>query len=166
MLCHRKPACRLSMETSICYKMAFPGSSAWKCSFYGRKLIRQFSLEMLILRPQIDRGSGFQPLLEPAKPVLRMVDERAKALSYFSGVCRQAEVIPGFCSRNDQFFSYPSPRCQRHFSSPAAGKRSVHLFSPALQQQGQGQQRHRPAGHGERRGAHTAGGGKLHAGGC
>ena len=41
MLCHRKPACRLSMETSICYKMAFPGSSAWKCSFYGRKLIEE-----------------------------------------------------------------------------------------------------------------------------
>ena len=43
---------------------------------------------MLILRPQIDRGSGFQPLLEPAKPVLRIVDERAEALSYFPGVCR------------------------------------------------------------------------------
>ena len=28
-------------ETSICYKMAFPGNSAWKCSFYGRKLIEE-----------------------------------------------------------------------------------------------------------------------------
>jgi hypothetical protein len=29
------------MGTSICYKMAFPGNSAWKCSFYGRKLIAE-----------------------------------------------------------------------------------------------------------------------------
>ena len=41
MLCHRKSASSLSMGTSICYKMAFPGSSAWKCSFYGRKLIEE-----------------------------------------------------------------------------------------------------------------------------
>ena len=41
MLCHRKSASSLSMGTSICCKMAFPGSSAWKCSFYGRKLIEE-----------------------------------------------------------------------------------------------------------------------------
>ena len=44
---------------------------------------------MLILQ-QIDRGSGFQPLLEPAKPVLRIEDERAAALSCFLVVCRQS----------------------------------------------------------------------------
>ena len=38
---HRKPASSLSAETSICCKMAFPGNSAWKCSFYGRKLIAE-----------------------------------------------------------------------------------------------------------------------------
>ena len=41
MLCHRKSASSLSMGTSICCKMAFPGNSAWKCSFYGRKLIAE-----------------------------------------------------------------------------------------------------------------------------
>jgi len=41
--------------------------------------------EALILRPQIDRGSGFQPLLGPAKPVLRIADERAAAFHTFLG---------------------------------------------------------------------------------
>jgi len=48
--------------------------------------------EALILRPQIDRGSNILLLLGPAKPVLRIVDERAKALSYFPGVCLQSET--------------------------------------------------------------------------
>ena len=41
MLCHRKSASSLSMETSICCKRAFPGKDARKYSFYGRKLIAE-----------------------------------------------------------------------------------------------------------------------------
>ena len=65
MLCPRKCASSLSTGT---LKMALPGKMP----------------EALILWLQIDSGSGFQP-------VLRIVDERAKALSYFPGVCRQFE---------------------------------------------------------------------------
>ena len=41
MRCHRKPASSLSMDASICCKMAFPGKKARKRSFYGRKLIAE-----------------------------------------------------------------------------------------------------------------------------
>ena len=41
ILCHRKPASSLSMDASICCKMAFPGKNARKRSFYGRKLIAE-----------------------------------------------------------------------------------------------------------------------------
>jgi len=50
--------------------MAFPGNLAWKCSFYGRKSIAE---------------ATFLLLLGPAKPVLRIVDERAKPFHTFLG---------------------------------------------------------------------------------
>ena len=53
----------------------------WEHQFAVKMALPGKMPEALILRPQIDRGSGFQP-------VLRMIDERAKALSYFPGVCR------------------------------------------------------------------------------
>ena len=60
----------------------------WEHPFAVKMALPGKMPEALILRPQIDRGSGFQLLLGPAKPVLRIVDERAAALSYFLGVCR------------------------------------------------------------------------------
>ena len=62
----------------------------WEHQFAVKMALPGKMPEALILRPQIDRGSGFQPLLGPAKPVLRIADERAKALSYFPGVYRQS----------------------------------------------------------------------------
>ena len=56
---------------------------------------REETLNRLIFRPGIDRGSNILLLLGPAKPVLRIADERAKALSYFPGVCRQSEPALG-----------------------------------------------------------------------
>ena len=50
---------------------------------------REETLNRLIFRPGIDRGNNILLLLGPAKPVLRIADERAKALSYFPGVCRR-----------------------------------------------------------------------------
>ena len=45
----------------------------WEHEFSIKMSISRLNcLEMLILRWQIDRGSGFQPLLGPAKPVLRI----------------------------------------------------------------------------------------------
>ena len=43
---------------------------------------------------QIDSGSNILLLLGPAKPVLRIVDERAKALSYFPGGLSTAWKAP------------------------------------------------------------------------
>ena len=48
------------------------------------------TLNRLIFRPGIDIGSNLRLFLGPAKLVLRIVDERAAALSCFPKVCQQS----------------------------------------------------------------------------
>ena len=98
MLCHRKPASSLSMDASICCKMAFPGNNALKRSFYGRKLIeeatfccssdrqsRSCGLLMKGLRP-LHTFPKFVDSLSPARSGAQSID-KVDALP--SKVCKQ-----------------------------------------------------------------------------
>ena len=99
----------------------------WEHQFAVKMALPGKMPEALILRPQIDRGSGFQPLLGPAKPVLRIADERAKALSYFPGGYRQSGRARGrllllwrfFCA----FRAFPP-------ASPMLRRKKIHAMKP------------------------------------
>ena len=60
-------------ETSICCKMAFPSSSAWKCSFYGRKLIEEAAFSRSSNRQSRSCGLLMKGL-RPFHPFLGFID--------------------------------------------------------------------------------------------
>ena len=73
------------METSICCKMAFPGNTAWKCSFYGRKLIEEAAFS---------RSCGLlMKGLRPFRTFLGFIDSLGIA-----GLFSQSRVVKGIYS--------------------------------------------------------------------